>query len=100
LSNLFPPEWGLAGIEPAEELAGNDPSAGPSAGAGTRFLLAVDLIPATPSRLGACVLPSLMARRAAKCFSTSIFLIKVIAAPIVLPGSTAAIRAAVDSRSY
>ena len=58
------------------------------------------LIPIVRGCVAGPMLPNLMARRAAKCFSTSIFLIKVIAAPIVLPGSTAAFRAAVDSRSY
>ena len=38
----------------------------------------------------ALILPSLMARRAAKCFSTSIFLMRLIAAPAVLLISSAA----------
>lgn len=55
-----------------------------SAGAGTPFLLAADLVPAVSGWLNGRVLPSLMARRSAKCFSTSIFLMRLIGAPVVL----------------
>ncbi len=82
---LSKPELGVIGVEAEATLAEVDPEAGVSTGAGTLFFLVADSIPAAPSWLGGCFLPSLMARRAAKCFSTSIFLIRLIGTPVVLP---------------
>lgn len=99
LSNRFRPELDVIGIEAEDTLAEDGPEARASAGAGTLFFLAADLVPAAPSWLSGRILPSLMARRAAKYFSTSIFLIRAIAAPVVLFKSPAAfIGAAEDIR--
>jgi hypothetical protein len=69
----------------AEEALGEESSRGrASAKAGTLFFLAADLIPARPGWLTIPNLPNFVARRAAKYFSTSIFLISAIAAPLVL----------------
>ena len=79
LSSLFRPEPGVIGIE-AEDTPGEESSrVGVSAEAGTLLRLAADLVPAVPSWLSGCILPSLMARRAAKCLSTSIFLMRPMA---------------------
>jgi len=75
---------GVIGAEAEARLAEVGPGARVSAGAGTLFFLAADSVPAAPSWLSGCFLPSLMARRAAKCFSTSIFLIRLIRTPVVL----------------
>ena len=84
LSNRFRPELGVIGIEAEDTLAEDSPEGRVSAGAGTPFPLAADLVPEAPSWLGGCILPSFMARRAAKCLSTSIFLIRLISTPVVL----------------
>src|SRR5208337_5258461 len=47
-------------------------------------------VPARSGEVTGHVLPSLMARCAAKCFSTSIFLIMAMAAPVILLISSAA----------
>jgi hypothetical protein len=84
LSNRFRPESDAIGIE-VEETPGEDFS-------GVRLPIkrgASDGFPAWPVTavadwLKSPILPSLMARRAAKCFSTSIFLMRTMADPVVL----------------
>ena len=89
LSNRFRPESNMIGID-AEDTLGEESSKGrASAEVRTLFFLAADLIPARPGWLTIPNLPSLMARRAAKYLSTSIFLISAIAAPLVLFVSSA-----------
>lgn len=79
----------MIGIEAWDTLGEECPTARTSAEAETVFPLAEDLIPAEAGWLTGTVLPSLMARRAAKYLSTSIFLISAIAAPLVLFVSSA-----------
>ena len=78
-SNRFRPESEVIGAKAENTLAEDGPEFRVSAGAGTLFLLAADFVPAAPSGLSGCILPSLAARRAAKCFSTSIFLMRLMA---------------------
>jgi hypothetical protein len=78
LSNRLRPESDRIEIEAGDSLAGDGPDAGVGVGAGTPFHVETDLVLVAPSRLSGYILPSLMARRAAKCFSTSIFLIRLI----------------------
>ena len=99
LSNRFRRESDVIGIEAEDTLREECPKVRVWAETGTLSFLAVDLIPATPSWPSGCILPSLMARRAAKCFSTSTFLIRLIGAPAVLFISSAALyQAAEDTR--
>ena len=83
LSSLLRTDSEAIGIEAEDTFGEEFVGVGVSAGAGTLLLLAGDLLPAVPSWLSACILPSLMALRAAKCFSTSTFLIRLIAAPVI-----------------
>lgn len=72
------------GVEGVGKLGEACSNAGVLAEAGIAFLLLGGLIAAVPGLLNGCILPSLMARRAAKCASTSIFLMRLIASPVVL----------------
>ena len=84
LSNRFRPESDISGIEAEDTRVEECPKVGASAEAGTLFLLAAGSVPAATGWLISPNLPSLMARRAAKCFSTSIFLMRTMADPVVL----------------
>ena len=80
----------MAGVDAEDTLGGDSPV--------PRFPVEPEALAAFPRALSPVargwlagpVLPSLMARRAAKCFSTSIFLIRIIAAPAALSESSAA----------
>jgi hypothetical protein len=90
LRSLLRPRPRVIGIEAEDTLEELSLRVGVSTGAGTLLLLAGDLVPAVPSWLSGRIRPSLMARRAAKCSSTSIFLIRPIGPPIGLFISAAA----------
>jgi hypothetical protein len=99
LSNRFPPGSDVFGIEP--EVAPREfLGLGFPSGRGAFAAVPGRLIPIARGCLAGPILPSLVARRSAKCFSTSIFLIRLIATPAVQLISTAAFRAAADIRSY
>ena len=101
LSNRFRPESDISGIEAEDTLGEESPKVGASVEAGTLFLLAAGSVPAATGWPENPILPSLMARFAAKYFSTSIFLIRAIAAPVVLFKSpTAFIGAAEDGGRF
>ena len=89
-SNRFPPGSEVIGVE-AEDLLGEEsPGLRFPLGRGAFASVAEGLILVAWGWLVGPVRPNLMARRAAKCFSTSIFLIRVIGVPVILSGSPAA----------
>jgi hypothetical protein len=90
-SNRFPPGSEVSGVE-AEDLLGEEsPELRFPFGRGAFASVAEGLILVAWGWLAGPVRPNLMARRAAKCFSTSIFLIRVIGVPVILSGSSAAL---------
>jgi len=74
----------MIGIGAEDTLGEKCSNVSASAGAGTLFLLAAGTVPAATGWLTGQILASLMARFAAKYLSTSIFLMRAIAAPVVL----------------
>ena len=78
LSNRLWAEPDAIGIGTGDTLGEEGPKSTACVEAGTLFLLAADLVPMAPSRPSGSILPSHTARRSAKCFSTSIFLIRLI----------------------
>ena len=74
----------MIGIEAEATLGEDCPKARASAEAGTFLLSATGSVAAATGWLISPILPSLIALRAAKCFSTSIFLMRAKAAPVVL----------------
>jgi hypothetical protein len=66
LSNRLRPESDMIGTEAEATLGEERPDVRASAEAGTLFLLAAGSVPTATGRLKSPILPSLMARRAAK----------------------------------
>jgi hypothetical protein len=84
LSKRLRPQSGAIGID-AEDTPGEQcPRVAASAETKAFFTTAVGLIPAAPAWLRGPVRPRRVARRAAKCLSTSIFLMRPMAAPVLL----------------
>jgi hypothetical protein len=78
-----PPVEAASGIEGEETLEEGCPGAPSPEEAGVGLAAAAGSAGAA-GRLPSPTFPSLMARRAAKCFSTSTFLMRLIFAPVVL----------------
>ena len=100
LSNWFRPEPATIGIEVAGTLGEKVSWVRVSPRAGTLFLLAAGTAPAAIGWLISPILPSLMARRAAKCLSTSTFLIRAIFALLVLFRSSAALIGSAEDSGF
>lgn len=83
VDSRVPPESTAVGVGAADAFMEEYPIASLFTGAGA-FLAVVAGSVLAPCWLSSPVLPRRMARRAAKCFSTSIFLMRLTAAPVFL----------------
>src|SRR5208283_4515116 len=85
LSNRLRPESDMIGIEAEDALEDGASRVRLPISRGALVAFPAGSVPAATGWRKIPILPSLMARRAAKYLSTSIFLIRAIAAPVALP---------------